>query len=143
MTQKATEQMEYRARAPMMRNGPLAKSAVGTSDLTMVRNVASATYEDAGDWPVDLSKDADGARHGMILYHCGFAVSRDQGTPRDAKFSLANQNILDLYGENLNRFRSLDNGAISAEGTMLCGNLGLASPLYNYGEPCIEASKTR
>ncbi|KAI1348989.1 hypothetical protein F5Y01DRAFT_317189 [Xylaria sp. FL0043] len=56
-----------------MRNGALAKS-----------NVVSATYEDAGDWLVDFSTDADGARYSMTLYHCGFAVSRSQGTLRDA-----------------------------------------------------------
>ncbi|KAI0814164.1 hypothetical protein GGR55DRAFT_498150 [Xylaria sp. FL0064] len=139
MTQKVTEQMEYRARAAMMRNGALAKSYVGqdssedglfwgddraegTGDHTLFRNVVSATYEDAGDWLVDFFTDADGARHSMILYHCGFAVSRGQGTPRDAKFSLVNQDILDLYDESLNRFGSLHNG-ISAEGTMLCDDL--------------------
>ncbi|KAI0522075.1 hypothetical protein F5B22DRAFT_458159 [Xylaria bambusicola] len=78
--------------------------------------------EDAGDWLVDFSTDANGAHHSMILYHCGFAVSRGQGTPRNAKFSLANQDILDLYDETLNRFGALHDGSISAQGTMLCGD---------------------
>ncbi|KAI0801616.1 hypothetical protein GGR55DRAFT_469000 [Xylaria sp. FL0064] len=76
--------------------------------------------QDPGDWLVDFSTDADGALHSMLLYHCGFAVSRGAGTPADAKFSLANQDILDLYDESLNRFGNLHNGAISATGTMQC-----------------------
>ncbi|KAI1363143.1 hypothetical protein F5Y08DRAFT_252716 [Xylaria arbuscula] len=79
--------------------------------------------EDAGDWLVDFSTDADGARHSMILYHCGFAVSRGESTSQDAKFSMANQDILDLYEESLNQFGSLHNGSISAEGTMVCEDL--------------------
>ncbi|KAI0430270.1 hypothetical protein F5Y09DRAFT_232277 [Xylaria sp. FL1042] len=78
--------------------------------------------QDPGDWLVDFSTDADGALHSMLLYHCGFAVSRGEGTPRDAKFSLANQDILDLYDESLNRFGNLHNGGISATGTMQCGD---------------------
>ena len=79
--------------------------------------------EDAGDWLIDFSTDADGARHSLLLYHCGFAVSRGDGTPGDARFSMANQDILDLYDESLNGFGSLHDGGISTEGTMMCGDL--------------------
>ncbi|KAI8948047.1 hypothetical protein F4801DRAFT_474841 [Xylaria longipes] len=78
--------------------------------------------EDAGDWLVDFSTDPDGARHSISLYPCGFAVSRGDGTPADASFSLANQDILDLYDESLSRFGGLHSGKISAQGTMLCGD---------------------
>ncbi|KAI1296139.1 hypothetical protein F5Y03DRAFT_297211 [Xylaria venustula] len=81
--------------------------------------------QDAGDWLVDFSTDAAGALHSMILYHCGFAVSRGDGTPEDAKFSLANQDILDLYDESLNRFGPLHDGAISASGTMECSGFNV------------------
>lgn len=79
---------------------------------------------DLGDWLVDFSADADGVQHRMLLYPCGFAVARGDGAPRDARLSLANQDILDLYDESLRRFgaRHAD-GRISAEGTMRCGDL--------------------
>ncbi|KAI3321673.1 hypothetical protein HD806DRAFT_524121 [Xylariaceae sp. AK1471] len=81
--------------------------------------------QDAGDWSVDFNDDADGVHHSMILYHCGFAVSQGEGTPRDASFSLANQDILDLYDESINRFGADHGGQISAEGTMDCGGLNI------------------
>ncbi|KAI0196399.1 hypothetical protein F4808DRAFT_439941 [Astrocystis sublimbata] len=79
--------------------------------------------QDLGEWLVDFSMDADGVRHSISLYHCGFAVSRGDGVPHDASFSLKNQDILDLYDESLKRFGGLHKGKISAEGTMLCGDL--------------------
>ncbi|KAF2965033.1 hypothetical protein GQX73_g8560 [Xylaria multiplex] len=78
--------------------------------------------QDSGDWLVDFSIDNGGARHDMLLYPCGFAVARGEDTPRDARFSLANQDILDLYEETLSRFAGLHDGGVSAEGTMLCGD---------------------
>jgi hypothetical protein len=81
--------------------------------------------QDAGDWLVDFADDADGVHHSMILYHCGFAVGQGEGTPRDARFSLANQDILDLYDESVNRFAALHGGRVSAEGTMECAGLNV------------------
>ncbi|KAI1734971.1 hypothetical protein F4680DRAFT_317106 [Xylaria scruposa] len=78
--------------------------------------------QDAGDWLVDFSTDPAGARHGISLYPCGFAVSPGEGTPHNARFSLTNQDILDLYDESLNRFGGLHAGKISAQGTMLCAD---------------------
>ncbi|KAI0415722.1 hypothetical protein F5X98DRAFT_210011 [Xylaria grammica] len=78
--------------------------------------------EDAGDWLVDFSTDANGANHSILLYPCGFAVARGEDTPSDARFSLANQDILDLYDESLNRFAGSHDGGVSAEGTMQCGD---------------------
>ncbi|KAJ2996508.1 hypothetical protein NUW58_g954 [Xylaria curta] len=89
-----------------------------TSDC---QDTCAGINEDLGDWLVDFSMDADGVRHSMILYHCGFAVSQGEGTPHNTKFSLANQDILDLYDGAINRFGGLHNGKISAEGTMQCG----------------------
>ncbi|KAI0436757.1 hypothetical protein F4803DRAFT_207050 [Xylaria telfairii] len=96
------------------------KAVPTTSDC---QDTCRGINQDAGDWLVDFSKDADGALHDISLYYCGFAVSRGAGTPHNAKFSLANQDILDLYDESLNRFGSLHAGKISAQGTMLCGGL--------------------
>lgn len=75
---------------------------------------------DPGDWLVDFSTDASGAVHPMLLYPCGFAVAAGEGTPKDARFSVANQDILDLYDESLLRFGGSHGGRISAEGTMMC-----------------------
>ncbi|TGJ80254.1 hypothetical protein E0Z10_g8500 [Xylaria hypoxylon] len=76
--------------------------------------------QEFGDWLVDFSTEANGAHHGMLLYPCGFAVARGQDTPHNARFSVANQDILDLYDESLNRFAGLHHGSVSAEGTMQC-----------------------
>ncbi|KAI0111268.1 hypothetical protein GGR51DRAFT_71690 [Nemania sp. FL0031] len=86
---------------------------------------------DAGDWLVDFSTDANGAHHNMLLYPCGFAVAPGDGTPHNAKFSLANQDILDLYDESLNRFGKLHGGKISAQGTMQCGTLQIKWYIQN------------
>lgn len=77
---------------------------------------------DAGDWLVDFSTDASGAVHPMLLYPCGFAVAAGAGTPKDARFSVANQDILDLYDESLLKFGGAHAGRISAQGTMMCGD---------------------
>ncbi len=91
----------------------------GTSDCEAT---CAGINQDAGDWLVDFSTDADDALHSMLLYHCGFAVSRGEGTPPDARFSLTNQDILDLYDESLNRFGGSHDGGLSAAGTMQCGD---------------------
>ncbi|KAI0401692.1 hypothetical protein F4802DRAFT_419513 [Xylaria palmicola] len=82
---------------------------------------------DLGDWLVDFSTDGnqsgDARFHDIVLHHCGFAVARGPGTPADARFFLANQDILDLYDETIHRFGGLHQGGISAEGTMRCGEL--------------------
>ncbi|KAI0465654.1 hypothetical protein F4859DRAFT_374091 [Xylaria cf. heliscus] len=81
--------------------------------------------QDAGDWLVDFSADPDGALHKISLYPCGFAVSRGEGTPHNARFSLANQDILDLYDGSLGRFGAAHAGRLSAQGTMQCGDYNI------------------
>ncbi|KAI8631716.1 hypothetical protein F5Y19DRAFT_463392 [Xylariaceae sp. FL1651] len=96
------------------------KAPPTTSDC---QDTCHTINEDAGDWEVDFSMDADDVHHSMILTHCGFAVGRGEGTPRNASFLLANQDILDLFDESINRFGPNHDGGISANGTMDCGDL--------------------
>ncbi|KAI1177777.1 hypothetical protein F4777DRAFT_576593 [Nemania sp. FL0916] len=76
---------------------------------------------DAGDWSVDFATAGSGI-HGMLLYPCGFGVTRGKDTPANANFLMANQDIIDLYDESINRFGGKHGGKISAEGTMNCSN---------------------
>ncbi|KAI1823345.1 hypothetical protein F4861DRAFT_335945 [Xylaria intraflava] len=85
------------------------------------QQTCASVNNDAGDWLVDFSKDADGTHHNIVGANCGFSLSRGANTPQNARFSMANQDILDLYDESLNRFGGNHGGAISAEGTMECG----------------------
>ncbi|KAI1199765.1 hypothetical protein F5X97DRAFT_295342 [Nemania serpens] len=83
----------------------------------------AGVIRDPTDWLVDFSTAADGAQHGMLYYHCGFAISQGKGTPHNAKIFLANQDIIAVYNETINRFGGLHGGKISAEGTMQCDGL--------------------
>ncbi|KAI0010915.1 putative necrosis-inducing factor-domain-containing protein [Xylariaceae sp. FL0662B] len=86
-------------------------------------HTCSGIQTDAGDWSVDFRGQPAGYKDLMLVYDCGFAVSRESDTDTSGfEFSMHNQDILDLIDEAVNRFADKHGGKVAAEGTMTCGD---------------------
>ncbi|KAI1263486.1 hypothetical protein F5Y18DRAFT_394576 [Xylariaceae sp. FL1019] len=94
-----------------------AKSAPTTTDC---EDTCHGVNSDAGDWLVDFGYEGNGGLHPMLAWPCAFALQPGNSSFNNASFDMANQDILDLYDESINRFGPLHDGKISAEGTMMC-----------------------
>ncbi|KAI1502019.1 hypothetical protein F5X99DRAFT_170734 [Biscogniauxia marginata] len=83
------------------------------------QDTCAAVLQDPSDWNVDFAGKPDGYRQPMLGHDCGFSVSRGDGEPANLRFSMRNQDILDIIDEAVNRFGGA-NGRVGAEGTMNC-----------------------
>jgi hypothetical protein len=77
---------------------------------------------DAGDWAADLTGSADGERRRVVGFPCEFAIGRGPGQADPIRFSMANQDILDIYAGVIDRFNS-STGRVAGSGTMTCEGL--------------------
>jgi hypothetical protein len=73
---------------------------------------------DAGDWFANLTGAAAGEKRSLVGYDCTFSIGRGPGQADPLTFSLANQDILDIYAGAIQRFAW--DGRVAATGTMRC-----------------------
>ncbi|KAH7392000.1 hypothetical protein DE146DRAFT_634189 [Phaeosphaeria sp. MPI-PUGE-AT-0046c] len=75
---------------------------------------------DAGDWSVNFIGQPDGYRQVLSHAACGFSMGRAPGQPKDYRFDMDNQDIVDIVDEVSKRFAPLHGGRVAAEGTIRC-----------------------
>lgn len=73
---------------------------------------------DGGDWFANLTGAAPGEKRSVVGYDCAFSLGRGPGQADPLAFSLANQDILDIYRGAIERFAK--DGRLAATGTMRC-----------------------